>query len=626
MRADQLEMMASSLGKIPHDQLATWTAGPMGLAASILHTNTESRERAQPDVSDDGRVAAVFDGHLLNPVELADDLAAKGVRLRSRSDVEIARHAYEIWGDDCANRLQGEFALIIADLRKGHLFVARDHLGFLPLYYLQEPDRLIIASEFRTIAALSGRPLEPDRNYIAQVITKRWHMRETTPWVGVKRLIRAHTMTHDGKRPTLRRYWTPPTDIIIRYKTTEEYAEHYREVLFDCVRRSSRTDTPVGVAVSGGLDSSALFCVADSLEKSGQLLAPGIKGYSLAAEEGGNAFELPYARAVAAHVGRELTEVPLFDPEIDWYTQDAIWHRDLPIPSNGAMMLEMERQAVADGSRVMITGTGGDEWLQGNSLYYREFVAEFDGAGFWRALQRDGAAMGWSVALKQALRHGGAELTPEPIRRALRQRLREMRRRKDPTMRWLVPELRDVLTQAEEAYESGLPENAVHWSKHNLATSPFSDLSHSMMRRQRAAIGFESRHPMLSRAFIEFSLQTPGDIKRQGKIAKALHRKAMAGLLPQVILDRSSKANFTNAKIDSQFADYVRANAREQLAGICDFKEMEELLQVDFTAPEGDYWAWEIWGLYASAAFLYEYKCVTEINPATGVQQDRIQK
>ncbi|MFU7527412.1 asparagine synthetase B family protein [Qipengyuania sp. ASV99] len=618
--------MASSLAKIPHDQSATWNAGPMGLAAGVLHTNAESRECAQPDVSDDGRVAAVFDGHLLNPVEVALDLAARGVRLRSRSDVEIARHAYEIWGEECANRLQGEYALIIADLRKGHVFAARDHMGFLPLYYLQEPGRLIIASEFRTIAALSGQPLEPDRNYIAQVITKRWHMRETTPWVGVKRLVRAHTLTHDGQRTRLQRYWTPPTDITIRYNSSEEYAEHYREMLFDCVRRSSRTDTPVGVAVSGGLDSSALFCVADSLERTGQLLAPGIAGYSLAAEEGGNAFELPYARAVAAHLGRELTEVPLFDPENDWYTRDANWHRDIPIPSNGAMMLEMERRAVADGSRVMITGTGGDEWLQGNSLYYREFVAEFDVAGFWRALRRDGAAVGWPAALKQALRHGGAELMPEPIRRTLRKRLRERRRRGDPTMQWLVPELRDALAQAEEAYESGLPENAVHWSKHNLATSPFNDLSHSLMRRQRAAIGFEARHPMLSRAFIEFSLQTPGEIKRQGNVAKALHRQAMAGLLPQVILDRSTKANFTNTKIDSQFADYVRANAREQLSGICDFSALEALLKVDFTAPEGDYWAWEIWGLYASAAFLYQYNCLTEINPATGVQQDRIQQ
>jgi asparagine synthase (glutamine-hydrolysing) len=623
---DEVDAMASVLGQVPHDHCATWVSGRIGLAACTLHTNAESRECPQPDVSGDGRIAAIFDGHLLNPSEIAADLEARGVRLRSRSDVEIARRAYETWGEDCADRLHGEYSLIIADCRSGRLWATRDHMGFLPLYYKEEYGRLIIASDFRTISALSAAPLEPDHRYLAQVITKRWFLRDTTPWKGVKRLTRAHTLSYDGEKLSTRKYWVPPTDITIRYKTDAEYAEHYREMLFDCVRRSSRCDQPVGIAVSGGLDSSSLYCVADRLEKSGQLLAPGFKGYSLAAEEGGNAFELPYARAVAEHIGRELTEVPLFDPDINWYTQDAAWHRGIPIPSNGAMMLGMEKRVVADGSRVMINGGGGDEWLQGNSQYYREFVSERDFGGYWRALRRDSQAFGWPAALKQALRHTGGEIMPEPVRRAIRRHLRERRRRSDPPLSWLSPELRDAMVEAEEAYEAELPENAVHWSKHNIATSPFGDLSHSLMRRQRSAIGFESRHPMLSRSFIEFSMQTPAEIKRKGSVSKALHRQAMAGILPPVILERKSKANFTNTKIDGQFADYVRENAKKQLAQLCDVKALAPVLSVDFDAPEGDYWAWEIWGLYASAAFLYQDNCVTQINPATGVQQDRIRE
>ncbi len=595
----------------------------MGLAACTLHTTAESRKAAQPDPSEDGQVVAVFDGHLLNPREIAADLEARGVALRNGSDAEIVRRAYEVWGEQCAERLLGEYALIIADRRAERIFATRDHMGFLPLYYIEEPGRLIIASDFRTIAALSETRLEPDHHYIAQVITKRWFLRDSTPWKGVKRLTRAHTLSYDGRRVATCKYWTPPTDITIRYDSEEEYAEHYREVLFDCVRRSSRADAPVGVAVSGGLDSSSLYCVADRLEQSGQLLAPGITGYSLAAEEGGNAFELPYARAVAAHVGRELTEVPLFDPDIDWYSQDAKWHHGIPVPSNGAMMLEMEKRVVADGSRVMINGGGGDEWLQGNHQYYREFVAERDVRGYLKALQRDGEAYGWMGAGKLAFRLTAAELTPDPIRTAVRKYLRARRRRIDPPLNWLSQELRDAMIDAEEAYEAEMPENAVHWSKHNIATSPFTDLSHSLMRRQRSAIGFESRHPMLSRAFIEFSLQTPAHIKRKGATAKALHRKAMEGILPPVVLERQSKANFTNSRIDSEFADYVRKNASEQLAQICDLEALKPILEVDFSAPEGDYWAWEIWGLYASAAFLYQDNCVTEINPATGVQQDR---
>ena len=611
VHTDEIGVMETTLGQVPHDQSATWLSGRIGLAACTLHTNAESRQRPQPDVSEDGKLAAVFDGHLLNPDEIAGDLEAKGVRLRSRSDVEIARRAYETWGEDCADKLHGEFALIIADCRKGQLFATRDHMGFLPLYYTQEHGRLIVASDFRTIAALSKTPLEPDHRYLAQLITNRWYLRDATPWKGVKLLIRAHCMAFDGQSLVTRKYWMPPTDITIRYKTDEEYAEHYRGVLFDCMRRSSRSDKNVGIAVSGGLDSSALYCVAARLEKSGALLAPGFTGYSLAAEEGGNAYELPYARAVAAHIGRELIEVPLFDPDIDWYTKDAKWHRGIPTPSNGAMMLGMERRVVADGSRVMISGTGGDEWLQGSNQYYREFTAERDWSGYWRALRRDGEAFGWVETLSKSLRLTGAELMPEVIRRVIRKHLRKMRRRLDPPLHWLSPELRLAMAEAEEAYDAELPENAVHWSKHNIATSPFTDLSHSLMRRQRAAIGIEVRHPMLSRSFMEFSLRTPAEVKRKGAVSKALHRHAMADILPQVILERKSKANFTNTKIDSQFADYVRANADEQLAEICDLKALKSIQQIDFGAPEGDYWAWEIWGLYASAAFLYQDNRVT---------------
>lgn len=623
VREQQLGVIASELGRSPHDQAATWMSGPAGLAACVYHTNAESRDAGQPLASDDGKVAAVFDGYLLNHKEVAADLTAKGVRLRGRSDVEIALRAYETWGDACADRFQGEYALIIADLRIGRLFITRDHLGFVPLYYTEERGRLIVASDYRTIAALSESPLEPDLRYLAQAISNRWYLREATPWRGVKRVLRAHTLSYNGEGLKSRQYWEPPTDITIRYKRDEDYVEHYREMLFDCVRRVSRSDRPVGVAVSGGLDSSALFCVADMLEQRGELLAPSFAGYSLAAEEGGNAFELPYARAAAAHVGRELTEVPLFDPNIDWYTKDAEWHRDLPIPSNGAMMLDMEKRVVADGARVLINGSGGDEWLQGNAQYYREFTADFDFAGFWKALGRDGDAFGWGTALRQAFRQSAAELTPGPARRAIRRRLREKRRSGEREAIWLTPELRKALAEADEAYDALLPENAVHWAKHNLVKNPFSDLTNSMMRRQRAKIGLESRHPMLSRAFIEFSLQTPAYIKRKGAVKKAVHREAMAGILPQEVLDRKTKANFTNVKIDMQFADYVRANASDQLNQVCDFDGLKRVLEVDFSAPEGDFWAWEIWGLYASAAFLYQYDCVNEINPATGVQQDR---
>lgn len=624
---DAVETLLTSLKGVAHDDAATWSNGPMALAAAITHTCAEAHRQVQPYHSPDGQMAAVLDGFLLNPQELTADLLAKGVKLSSHSDVAIALGAYQAWGEQCAERLEGEFSLIVADSYAGRMFVVRDHVGFAPLFFKEgENGGLILASDFRTFAVLSESALEPDPIYLAQVMSNRWYTLNATPWRGVQRMQRASTLSFDGSRIDTKRYWEPPTDITIRYKRDQDYVEHYRELLFDCVRRASRSDRLVGIAVSGGLDSSALFCIADDLEKRGQWHSPGFAGYSLAAEEGGNAFELPYARAASAHVGRALNEVPLFDPDIDWYTADGAWHHDLPIPSNGAMMLDMERRVVEDGGRVLINGSGGDEWLQGNAQYYRELIAERDSRRFFEALRYDGSVLGWASALKQAARQSVAELTPAALRGSIRKRLRARRRRGEREPVWLSRELREALADAEEAYNEVLPENGVLWAKHNLIKTPFSDLSHSMMRRQRDRIGLQSRHPMLSKAFIEFSLRTPAHIKRRGSTSKLVHRETMAGILPKVILNRTTKANFTNTKIDAQFADYVRAYGGERLAEFCDLCGLEKLLEIDFRAPEGDFWAWEIWGLYASAAFLYQTAHATETNPATGVQQDRNRK
>ena len=605
---EHLRAMKASLEEYPHDESGIWKSGPIGLVASIRHTTAESREQGQPNVSEDGQRAAVFDGYLLNHSELARDLEASGARLRNLSDVEIALRAYEVWGEAFADRLQGEFALVIANLKDRRLLVARDHIGLVPLYYLQEEGRLIVASDFRTIAAIARQPLEPNRHYLAQVIVNRWFLREATPWKDIKRVIRAHYGTYDGEKLAMHNYWVPPTDITIRYKRDEEYVEHYRELLFDCVKRASRADRQIGVAVSGGLDSTSLFCIADRLEKAGALAAPTFQGYAFAAEEGTNAFELPYARAAAKLTGRPLAEVPLFDPDIDWYTQDAEWHMDLPIPSNGAMMLGIDRQVVADGGRVIINGNGGDEWLQGTMQYYREFAAELDLKGLVSAVRRDSEYWGLPTAIKNAMRQSLAELTPGPIRRAIRRDLRKRRKHGRESLYWLAPQWRDALHKAEDAYESILPENAIHWVKHNLAKSPFSDLANSLMRRQRALAGIESRHPMLSRAFMEFSMRTPAYIKREGSLSKVVHRRAMDGILPPEVLERQTKANFTNHKIDCQFADYVREYGPERLEEMCDMEGLQRVLDIDFSTHEGDLWAWEIWGLYATAAFLYQAK------------------
>jgi len=602
----QMDALVRATSQFPHDEADDWRSGRFALASAILHTTAESREASQPLTSADGEMAALFDGYLLYPDELTRDLAAKGHSPRNSSDVEIALCAYRAWGEACAERLEGEFAMIVADLARGRLFAACDHMATIPLYYRFDRGRLLVASDFAIIAQLSEMPLEPDRDYLAQILANRWPLREATPWRGVKRLVRAHTLTYEGGDcAKARNYWVPPSEVTIRYAKDEDYVRHYRELIFDCMRRASRTDRPLAVAVSGGLDSTALFCIADRLERHGELLAPELKGYTLAASEGSNAFELPFARAAARHTGREVIECPLFDPDIEWYSRDARHSHDIPMPSNGAMMQAVDRRLSQDGCRVIVNGSGGDQWLQGSRVYYREFAREGDYRAIGRALREDIGWMGLPRAVTTAARHTSAEMLPRPIYGAIRRLLRPVKRRGQDSLFWLQPDLRAMLERAEAEYHASLPADMTAWIKHNLARTPRADLSFSLMGRQRARLGVVSRQPMWSRRFVEFSCRTPAHIKMSGGVNKRVHRLAMHGILPPKVLHRYSKANFTNTKIDCQFADFVREHGTEWLADLCNMEGVERILETDFALPEGDLWAWEIWGLYASAIFLY---------------------
>jgi asparagine synthase (glutamine-hydrolysing) len=600
----QLDAMMAAMAGRAFDGEGRWINGRFALGASILHTTAEGMEAGQPHTNEDKSLALVMDGYLTNWEELRRDLTERGARLRNRSDAELVLRAYEQWGDDCAGRIEGEFAFVIADRRAGRVYAARDHQGLRPLFYCRRGDTLVIASDLPAVVAALDPPPEPNDDYLVGVAAVQFFLPEDTVWQGVKRLQQAHWLTHDGEHLVTRRYYDLPVGERLRYRSDGEYAEHYRAMLMDVLRRTTRSHAPVGIAVSGGLDSSSLYCLADQLDRQGKLLAPGFQGYTLAAEPGSRAYELPYARAAATHIGRTLTEVPLFRPPLDWYIDQARTERDLPIPTNGAMTVGIEQRVHADGSRVYINGDGGDEWLQGSLIYFREFMQEGDVAGFVRALREDGAAQGWRTILPQALRTGLSALAPDRLR-AWSRAARRTRFYRDPeSFYWLRPEARALLERQEAAYDAALPSDPHIMTKENLFASPFGAYARARMQRQRGLCGIEPRHPMFTRQFIGFSLATPERIRRRAGMKKVIHRIAMRGILPDMILDRATKADFESDAIDSEMGRFCREQGRPYLDKFCESNGLERLIPPGFVNTVDDDRSWELWGLYAVAAFL----------------------
>ena len=603
----RLGAMMDGMADRAHDGTGCWVRGRFALGACILHTTTESLEAGQPHTNEDESLALVMDGYLTNWEELRRDLTERGARLRNRSDAELILRAYEQWGEECAERIEGEFAFVIADTRLHRIFAARNPQGTKPLFYHASDEALILASDMKAVLGGLERLPEPNHDYLVAYSALQFNLPEETVWQGVMRLLQAHCLVADQAGLRIRRYYDLPLSERIRYKSDEEYAEHYREVLFDAVRRCSRSHLTAAFAVSGGLDSSAVYCIAHKLEAEGRLLAPGMQGYSLAAEPDSEAYELPYARAAAAHVGRQLVEVPLFKPPLDWYTQQAKADGDVPNTTNGAMMIGLEKRVHADGSRVYLTGEGGDEWLQGNNFYYSEFLQEAEFGRFWAAMREEARASGWVRAAHIALRVGLSTRTPHRLRMIRRQWLRRREYGPKGGLFWLKPEARAILERQAARYQESLPSDPRATMKVHLFNSPRSACGRAVMERQGGRNGIEYRYPMLTPQFIAFSLATPEHVRRRGGLTKVIHRLAMQQILPREIIDRLTKAHFESDFTDREMADFCAGAGRLYLQDYHDPSGLERVIAaVRASKLDADY-SWEIYGCYAVAAFLMNF-------------------
>jgi asparagine synthase (glutamine-hydrolysing) len=534
-RPAQPERMMAAMHERVHDASGIWLDAPFALGALVLHTTAESLEAAQPLASEDNALVLVMDGYLTNWEELRRDLLERGAILRNRSDGELVLRAYQFWGEDCANRLEGEFAIVIADGQRRRLFAMRDHQGLRPLYVHDDGSAVLIASDLAAIVAASSLKPQPNLDYLASIAAGQWYQRDATVWQGVERVPQAHWLVVEAGRRILQQYYAVPETMTLRYRREQDYVDHYREVLSDAVHRTARSHRTLAVAVSGGLDSSSIFCLADQLERDGCLPSAALQGYTMVGEPGSEAYELPFARAAASHCSRTLVEVPLFRPELAWFPARIAADADVPLPPNAAILRTIEQRIAADGSRAILNGLGGDQWLDGTSEYYAEYARSFDVAGFARALARDVRAQGLRDTVPLALWFAASGFAPLTLRRMLRRRRRAWRYRNPDGLFWIRPEWRERLLAIEERFVEASPQGPRAQGNWNRWMSPFQAFALDYLQRQRAQSGIETREPMQTRQFISFCASAPKSIFRQAGVTKCVHRKAMRSIMPDLI-------------------------------------------------------------------------------------------
>ena len=541
-----LERMRDLIAHRGPDGAGLYLGPGVGLAHCRLSI-VDLAQGQQPMYSHDRRFVIVYNGEVFNHPALKTELEAAGVRYRTHSDTETVLHLYERLGERAVERMRGMFALAIWDSLERRLFLARDRYGVKPLYYVHRPDgTLIFGSEIKALLpALGGRP-DLNREALPDFLANHAPSGEATLFAGIMRLAPGHTMTWQDGQISIRQYWDVPIANSSAAPPPGSRAERaliaeFRERFTEAVRLRLMSDVPLGMFLSGGIDSAAITSTMATLVKEP------IRTFSVAFAER-EANELEYARLVATAYRTEHHETVISPAEFFAELPRLVWHEDEPIAHPSSIALYFVSQLAARHVKVVLTGEGSDETLAGYNRYrvteynarvgalYRRCVPRLARHGLRRALEGLPATSRLrQLAARTFLMRGADldELYSDNFAVFGRAAQREL----------LSAELRAQLAAVDPyaAYHSAL---ARVCGKPLLSQLLYADvktyLPELLMKQDQMsmAASIESRVPFLDHPLTEWVATLPQTMKLRGTTTKWILRQAMQGRLPPPILTR----------------------------------------------------------------------------------------
>jgi asparagine synthase (glutamine-hydrolysing) len=497
----------------------------------------------QPFPNETRTIWAIQNGELYNHAGLRDDLAAEGHRFESRCDTEIIPHLYERFGPSFPEQLRGMFGLAVWDGERRRAVIARDRLGIKPLYYARAGDLLVFGSELKSVLASGLVETELDYDALDMYLTFGFFPGPWTPLAGVAKLMPGQVLITQPGGVRIERFWRYPQPDADRRLSLEEASAGLLAELEESVRLRLMSDVPLGVMLSGGLDSSLVAALM------ARNMTEPVKTFSIGFAEDGVSNELADAREVAELLGAEHHELELsyHDREVD--LAELLWHMDEPVADLSALGFHAISELASRHVTVALSGQGADELLGG---YTKHRAASL--VGMWQRLPGPAARAGASLALK----------LPASFQRAARtlaardpaERLVAMSGRVDQAMR---AELFDgplaeldgrAARRAVLALADGVPDDP-------LPTTLFIDgqlaLVDDMLHyfdRASMAHSLEVRVPFLDHHVVEYCARIPGNQKVHRLNTKHVLKQAARGLVPDRIVDKRKLGFFRAASVD----------------------------------------------------------------------------
>ena len=494
---------------------------------------------AQPLSNEDYSLQIVFNGEIYNYVELKRELEKSGHTFKTHSDTEVIIHAYEEWGVGCLNRFNGIFAFAIWDASAKKLFLARDHLGVKPLYYLQSGGKLLFASEIKSILQDDRSPREVDLKSLGELFTFRYVPSPNTIFKGIKKLPPAHWMLCSAGQFKIEKYW-PWVPVIDQGRKESDLIEEYRELLQDVVKLQLRSDVPVGLFLSSGVYSSALLAMMRK-NVSGR-----IHTFTIGFKDGQKTNETDDARNIARIFDTEHDEMIVGPEDYEKYFDRLLWDLEEPIGHEPAGAFYFVSKIASEKVKVVLTGQGADEPWAG----YRRYIGVKLSKTYSRLplpVTNSFKKFVLTFLKHEGLRRGVCSLN-EP----------DILTRFAMMYSFFSPDMKERLFQdwVKEAMSPGIDESKEALRRLQSEVSGLDPLAQMLYIDTRASLpddlltvndktsmtnSLEARVPYLDHRLIEFVERIPSHFKLRGFSGKYIHKKAIEKWLPRAVVYRKKK-------------------------------------------------------------------------------------
>jgi asparagine synthase (glutamine-hydrolysing) len=575
-------LVEQAVGALRHrgpDEAGVHTAGCVSLGHTRLSI-IDLAHGSQPMTNEDETIVMVYNGEIWNFKELRRDLLAAGHQFRTQSDTEVVVHAYEQWGDDFVSRLHGMYAFALWDAQRERLVLARDRLGKKPLYYANTKNGLVFGSDARSVLLVAGLEPELNRETVAHFLFQRYVNAPRTLFAGVHKLPPAHTLVFDRERVEMSAYWSIPSE------EAEDLApEELRHMLRSAVAERLMSDVPLGILLSGGVDSSAILGLMR--ESGADSVASFTIGFADKVYD-----ERPLARLAADRFGSDHYEVEVSAADFVAALPRLAWFRDEPIAEPSEIPLYLLADFAGRHVKVAFSGEGGDELFGGYPKYRAEALLR--GRAFPRSLMSAG------------MRVASRRRTHRRLDRAV-----ETVAISDPLLRWAswfrsfsAGDLHRVLTPSlRAAADAGAltrplrgllgPYDDLDAGRRMLVGDLLTYLPDNMLARgDKVLMGgsIEGRMPLLDYRLVERVCRVPAQ-RRSGLLrGKSVLRRAVVDLLPNE-LQRQPKRGFPVPLSRLLFVDSpglvgVLLSDRCLDRGVFDRAEVRRLVAGDGESPE----------------------------------------